>query len=160
VAETASAAGEMTSRTIEVSAEAEQTGRRAADVRENAAALVGAVGELRRSVIRAVRTATHEVDRRTVGRNAVDLAGRLMANGQTCSVRIADLSDGGAGLSGAPVLPVGTRGTLHIDGVGVPLGCMVISSEAGLLNTVFDLDAATAASFATVLDRLVPRQAA
>ena len=64
VAETAAAANEMTSRTTEVSAEAEQTGIHAADVRENAVALNTAVGELRHSVIRVVRTSTPEVDRR------------------------------------------------------------------------------------------------
>lgn len=58
VAETALAANNMTSRTTEVSTEAEQTGRHAADVREIAAALNTAVGDLRHSVIRVVRTST------------------------------------------------------------------------------------------------------
>ena len=67
VAETAAAANEMTERTTEVSAEAEQTGqrsrRRCGTTRR---ALNTAVGELRHSVIRVVRTSTAEVDRRAV----------------------------------------------------------------------------------------------
>jgi hypothetical protein len=43
-----------------VSAEAEQTGQRGGGVRENAAARNIAVGELRRSVIRLVRTSATE----------------------------------------------------------------------------------------------------
>jgi len=61
VAETASAATDMTDRTREVSTEAEQTGKHAADVRENAA-----VVDLGQFVIRVVRTSTTEVDRRKV----------------------------------------------------------------------------------------------
>ena len=63
MAETASAANEMTTRTAEVSIEAEQTGKRAVEVRDNAAGLNTAVAALRHSLIRVVRTATTE-DRR------------------------------------------------------------------------------------------------
>ena len=51
----------MTSRTTEVSGEAEETGRHAVEVQDNAAALDLAVGNLRQSVIEVVRTATIEV---------------------------------------------------------------------------------------------------
>ena len=61
VAETATAASEMTNRTTEVLAEAERTGTHAAAVRENAAGLNTAVGDLRHVVIRVVRTSTTEM---------------------------------------------------------------------------------------------------
>ncbi len=64
VTSTAQAAHEMTARTHEVSGEASDTGRRAAEVRENTAGLADAIEELRHAVIRVVRTATPEADRR------------------------------------------------------------------------------------------------
>ena len=58
VTETADAANTMTSRNAEVSAEAEETARHAADVRANSSALEGAVAELRHLVVRVVRAST------------------------------------------------------------------------------------------------------
>jgi len=58
VTETADAANTMTSRNAEVSAEAEETARHAADVRTNSSALEGAVAELRHLVVRVVRAST------------------------------------------------------------------------------------------------------
>jgi methyl-accepting chemotaxis protein len=122
VAETALAANNMTSRTTEVSTEAEQTGRHAADVREIAAALNTAVGDLRNSVIRVVRTSTTEVDRRRVVRHQVDLPCRLSVPGQAVSsAHVIDISEGGASLHGGPSLPLDTRGALHLDSVGFAL---------------------------------------
>ena len=72
----------MTSRTAEVSAEAEYTGRHATEVHENATALHTAMGDLRHAVIRVVRTSTIEVDRRATLRYQVDLPCRLNVPGQ------------------------------------------------------------------------------
>lgn len=60
VAETASAASDMSSRVTEISAEAEQTEEYARSVRENASALEVAVAELRHAVIKVVRTSADE----------------------------------------------------------------------------------------------------
>ena len=157
---TASAASEMSNRTSEVLREAEQTGKRAVNVRENATALNAAVGELRHSVIRVVRTSTTEVDRRAAGRHEVNLPCRLTVGGQTHNARVGDLSEGGAHLRDGPSLQSGTRGMLSIEGVGFPLACNVRSSEGGSLHVAFDLDAATAASFRGVPERLVQPRAA
>jgi len=73
VTETATAANAMTSRTNEVSNEAVDTGRLAADVRDNIVVLSEAVEELRNSVIRVVRTATTDLGGSQI-RNTVDLA--------------------------------------------------------------------------------------
>jgi methyl-accepting chemotaxis protein len=121
VAETASAANEMTSRTAEVSAEAEQTGRHAAEVGENAVALNAAIGELRHSVIRVVRTSTTEVDRRQAERFPVDLPCRLSIAGQSSTARVTDMSMHGAYIRSGSIVPVGTRGTLTADSIGVPV---------------------------------------
>jgi methyl-accepting chemotaxis protein len=73
VTETAEAAREMTRRINEVSMEAQSTGRDTARVRDNTIALNSEVSELQHAVIRVVRTATTDVDRRQVGGYAADL---------------------------------------------------------------------------------------
>jgi methyl-accepting chemotaxis protein len=161
VTETAAAANEMTNRTAEVSTEAEQTGRHAAEVRENTAALNTAVGELRHSVIRVVRTSTAEVDRRQHSRLTVNLGCRLSAPGLgTHNAQVIDLSEGGAAISGAPSLPVGARGSLEVDRIGMKLPFIVRSADAGLAHLAFELDAADAARFAQMLKQIGLRRAA
>jgi methyl-accepting chemotaxis protein len=160
VTETSNAAHEMQARTTEVSEEARKTGGHAAEVRHNATGLNDATEELRHSVIRAVRTSTTEVDRRAGTRFDVDLACRLTVGGRTYGARVADLSDTGAHLRGAPALQVGSRGALDLDGVGFPLPFMVRLGEEDSLRLSFELDEATAARFNGTPERLAQRRAA
>jgi methyl-accepting chemotaxis protein len=150
----------MTSRTTEVSTEAEETGRRASAVLDNTEALGSAVREMTQAVVRAVRTSTVEVDRRATARQTMDLPCRLTVGGQTHEARVADLSEGGAHLRGAPALQSGARGTLHIDRVGFPLPFVVRLHENGALRVAFELDDRAAAAFRGMPDRLAQRRAA
>jgi methyl-accepting chemotaxis protein len=161
VAETASAANDVTNHVTEVSAESEQTAKHAIDVRNAAAKLNTAVGELRHSVIRVIRTSTDEMDRRKTVRRAVDQACRLTIPGQAaCTARIADISEGGASIHGGPLALVGTRGTLHLDSTGIALPFSVRSSDKDMLHLIFDLDAATLAKFRATVERLDQNRAA
>jgi methyl-accepting chemotaxis protein len=157
---TASAANEMTARTTDVSAEAGETGRQAGEVRENALGLETAMNDLRQAVIRIVRTSTTEVDRRGRTRHAIDLACRLMVNGQSCTVHTTELSETGAEVRGAPALAAGGRGTLAIEGVGFSLPIIVRRSEDDIVGLEFTLDSASAAKFAETLAGLVQARAA
>jgi methyl-accepting chemotaxis protein len=151
----------MTRRIGEVSAEAEQTGQRSAQVRDDAAGLNTLVGELKHALIRVVRTSTAEVDRRQHVRHPVNLSCRLSASGTgSRNVKIADLSEGGASIGDGPALTPGTRGTLDIDRLGVPLPFVVRSNEDGLLHLAFDPDAAAAGKLAQLLAQLGLRRAA
>jgi methyl-accepting chemotaxis protein len=152
--QTAAAANQMTTRTTEVSAEAAQTSRHAADGRENAASVAEAVEELGRSVIRVVRTATPEVNRRAAQRYDVDLGCRLTVRGATHSAHVDDLSEQGARLSGAPALPPGTRGTIAIDGIDMTLPFIVMRSAGDTLQVSLALDEDGAARFAGTPARL------
>jgi uncharacterized coiled-coil DUF342 family protein len=161
VAQTASAADEMTNRTAEVSAEAAKTGDRAATVKQLAVALQTAVGDLTASVIRVVRTATPEVDRRRSPRYAVDLACRLtIAGREAIPARVVDVSEGGASLRTETEVTPGTTGTLQIDGVGVPLAFAVHGGGNGVVRLVFRLDERAATALRPVLERLETRLAA
>jgi methyl-accepting chemotaxis protein len=161
VAETAAAANQMTSRITEVSAEAGQTGEQAGTVKGLASALQRSVVALQASVIRVVRTATPEVDRRQAPRYAIDLAGRMNVVGQgTSAVRLIDLSEGGASLRCAEAATPGATGGLQIDGVGFPLPFVVRGVGNGVWHLGFQLDAATAAEFRSMPERLSRRKAA
>jgi hypothetical protein len=161
VTETAAAANVMTSRITEVSGEADQTGRHAADVHDNIAALAMAVEELRHSVIRVVRTSTPEVDRRASRRHQMDLACHLeLAGGGSHTARIADLSAGGARVQAGPTMQAGDRGTLRLDGVGFGLPFAARDAGDGVLRLAFTLDEATAVSLRSLLGRLEQPNAA
>jgi methyl-accepting chemotaxis protein len=160
VVQTAQAANDMTARTAEVSAEACETGRHASEVRDHASGLDGAMEELRRSVVRSVRAAVPEFDRRDSERYEVDLACRVVVADEAHEVRLGNLSDGGASLHGAPALPVGARGAITVQSVGFPLSFVVRRIEADAVYVEFELDAATAVRFRGVPQRLANRLAA
>jgi methyl-accepting chemotaxis protein len=160
VTATAAAADEMSLRTAEVAAEAGQTGRQATEVHDSATSLDHAVEDLRRSVIRVVRTATTEVDRRAGPRHAIDLPCRLTIAGRTYGARVLDLSETGARVCGAPDLPAGANGSVTIDGVGPALPFIVEHGEADTLGLAFTPDPAIAAAFRQRLAELTGRRAA
>jgi hypothetical protein len=94
-------------------------------------------------------------------RHPVALGCRLSASGPgTRNVKIADLSEGGAAVSEAPALSIGSRGTLDIDRLGAPLPFVVRSNEDGLLHLVFELEQATAGKLAQLLQQLGLRRSA
>jgi methyl-accepting chemotaxis protein len=159
--ETATATEAMSARNAEVSAEADQTGRLAGEVLAGTHVLTTAVAELRRSVIRTVRTATAEVDRRLLRRWDVDLPCEIEAGGEVSrSARLADISEGGARLYDAPVLPVGARGTVRIAGLSVRLAFVVLEAAEATLRITFELDDAGRAALHAALEQTGRRQAA
>ena len=161
VTETAAAMNEMTARNNDVSAEAGQASGYASEVLDNTKGLNAAVVELRHSVVHAVRTSVAEVDRRLAERHAVNLGCRIEASGQpTRTARVADLSAGGARMTGAPSLPVGAAGLLCLDGEAFGLPFKVLESGGGALRVAFDLDARAEVGLRTVLERLTLSQAA
>ena len=97
VTQTAQAANEMTSRISEVSAESKHNGEQAAQVDESATGLAAAVGALKRTVVRVVRTSTAEVNRRDGERFVVDLPARVsLADQAQQAVRVIDLAERGS----------------------------------------------------------------
>jgi methyl-accepting chemotaxis protein len=160
VTQTAEAANEITSRITEVSAEAQETGQHAADAQIDAVALAELVSDLRRTVVRIIRTSTTEADRRGGGRIAVELqACRLTFHGYGEAVgRVTELAEGGAGIECAATVPVGTAGTLGLD--GHRFAFTVRDVHGGVLGVAFELDAAQSAVLRDTLQRVVPPPAA
>ncbi len=161
VSETASAANEMTRRISEVSAEAERTGERSTKVRDDTAGLNDLVAELKHALIRVVRTSTAEVDRRESTRYPVKLACRVSVAGQGVqNVQVDDLSRGGVSIRGGTALPVGTRGKVEIDRIGMLLPFVVRSADSEALRVAFELDAEEADKLAQMIEHLGLRRAA
>ena len=160
ISQTATMATAMSARTGEVSTEADETGRQAVEVRDNAIGLDAEMNALRRAVIRVVRSATSEVDRRFNERFAIDLACLVTVGDRSHAARIADLSETGARVLGVPPVTVGSSGVLAIDGVAMSLPFSVKHSNGEVLNVEFELAAAAAAEFAGTPARLAQRRAA
>jgi methyl-accepting chemotaxis protein len=160
VALTATAANEMAGRIAEVSVEAEGTDRQAAAVESHTTMLAGAVGDLRRAVVRAVRTSTTEADRRASPRLAVDMACRIRdGGGREQTARVVDLSEGGASIAGAVALTVGASGSLVLAGSGSPMPFTVKHADSGLLHVVFRLDEAGTQQLRSALSGIETRRA-
>ena len=161
VAETASAASDMSSRVTEVAAEAEQTEEYARSVRENASALEVAMAELRHAVIKVVRTSADEVNRRDSPRYPVDLPCRVSAAGAVQAARLIDLSETGAQISVTTSLALESRGTVSLDGVAVALPFVVRDSDnQGRLHVEFEPTGPARSAVSQLLERLQQSRAA
>ncbi|ONG50681.1 hypothetical protein BKE38_17535 [Pseudoroseomonas deserti] len=131
VVETAGAASRMSQRTDDVRAAAGEADRQSEAVRQTAGILENAVRQLRQTVIRVVRTSTKSVDRREGDRLDVDLAARLsLAGGASQAVRVVNLSDSGALVSGTDAAP-GTAAKLAFE--GMDLAAEAVTTREGML---------------------------
>ncbi|WP_188260756.1 methyl-accepting chemotaxis protein [Azospirillum tabaci] len=155
VNQTAEAAREVSHRIAEVSSEAKATGDRAADVRVIADDVSGSIDELRGVLVRVVRTSMSEVDRRRETRYAVDLPARADTPDGSRICRLENLSSSGAALQVWDGATNGTRGTLRIDGFGMPLPFAVVTVGAQSCHVRFDLPDEAKAGFEDCFNALV-----
>ncbi len=155
VSRASEAAREVAERIAEVADTTRAVGALAAETRDGAVEVDGAVVELRSMLVRIVRSATPEVDRRAKARVPFNCRGRLDIAGRARDVEITDLTSGGAGLrceTGG--LAAGARGTLRLEGLGLPpLSVAVASLRQDSLGVVFDLSAKDAAALEALLAR-------
>ncbi|CAH2602497.1 HAMP domain-containing protein [Rhodovastum atsumiense] len=158
MSQTATAARDMQARTEDLAAEAKQTQHQAETVGREAEATAAATVGLREAVVRAVRTSAAEVNRRGHERQSVDLPARLhLGGGGEVTVRVVDLSPGGARLVGAvSAARSGARGMLVLEGTS--LAVTVRSAEGDRLGVAFD--DAEAPGLRALIERVVPSRAA
>jgi hypothetical protein len=141
VADTAAAASDVSTLIREVSAEAEETGQQANGVRADAGRLAEQVRDLGQVVVRAVRSSTHDVDRRLYRRVPADVPVQVSLNGgPRMTMRIADLSEGGARLLGSVDVLPGAAGVLHPGSMGLtePLPFGVVRADRDGMAVRFD----------------------
>ncbi len=159
VSQTSDAAKEVSVRIGRVSAEADATQSRAGEMRTVAVDVAGGIDSLRNVLIRVVRTATTDVDRRQRPRFALSVGCVLEGAGAApMRATIANLSAGGAMLTGVPDQRIGGATgrmlTLRIDGVARPLTARIKSSEHDRLHVKFDLSDADQEAFDREVERL------
>ncbi|MGR0185594.1 methyl-accepting chemotaxis protein [Azospirillum aestuarii] len=139
VNETSHAAQEVSSRIALVSDEANQTGERADGMRAAAGDVAQSIDDLQSVLVRVVRTATSDVDRRRKARFQIDLPCTIdgAGAGTGSKARIANLSSGGAMIVDAPMITAGTPGTLRAPGLSRPVPFTVNACEPGQLHVKF-----------------------
>jgi methyl-accepting chemotaxis protein len=138
VSETADAANEVARRIADVSNEARSTGDKATLMRGVAGRVASGVAELRQTIIRVVRTATDDVDRRETPRYELSVPGKVSHGGRSVDVVVVNISVGGALLSGVE-LPGGDTGELTTSVLPKPLRFRVVDSEHGHASVGFGL---------------------
>ncbi|MBJ7418615.1 MAG: HAMP domain-containing protein, partial [Niveispirillum sp.] len=141
VEQTADAAREVASRIAEVSAEAAQTDRCANDVQTAAHQMADSVEHLRETLVRVVRTASADVDRRRRPRFAVSIDCQVEQDGRTLAGRVVNLSEGGAMLTVAGIAP--SPGVLVMAGLRLRFRTPEQAQGAGHVKfTLTDAEAA------------------
>ncbi|WP_246148579.1 methyl-accepting chemotaxis protein [Skermanella pratensis] len=137
VAETTVAAHEVSVRISEVSSEVAQTGEQAAQVKAGSSEVAVSIDDLRRVLVRVVRTSTAEANRRRDVRFDVDEPCSVEIGSDRRSARIANLSEGGAMIAGVTGIRVGTQGVLVLDRRGVRMRFDVLDGDGGALHVRF-----------------------
>lgn len=160
VAQTAEAANTVTNRISEVSQEATETGADADRVHETASGLAQSVVDLRRTLIRVVRTSSDDVDRRRIERFQVDLQCSAVIGGTARTAQLIDISAGGAALVGIEGVQGGMSGSLRVPGVGFELPFTIRDASEGVVHVSFNLDQDTATRFSAVPEQLGRRKVA
>ncbi|MBP2293818.1 methyl-accepting chemotaxis protein [Azospirillum rugosum] len=137
VVETSNAAQEVSVRIAAVSRDADQTGSQATGVRSGSDEVATSIDELRRVLVRVVRTSTADADRRRNPRFRVNEPCTVVVRGvdQTCSIR--DLSCGGAMLTGVSGLSIGDSGTVRIDRFSLSLSFEVRAKDKETVHVRF-----------------------
>ncbi len=162
VSGTAAAAHAVSERITAVSDEAAVTGSRAASVSEGAARSRDAVSALGKGLVRIVREASPEVDRRREPRWPIEIPARLEGMGLPAArqVTVRNISTGGCALAGAE--QVHGKGRLRLDALdaGLVLGVEALAGGGEVQRMRFDpSDAAAHGRLAAALAKLQPRAA-
>jgi aerotaxis receptor len=143
VAESGAAVQEVTTRIAEVSGEARITGEQASELRAISGKVAGDIAALRGALVRTVRTATVEADRRLEARIALEEPCTLTLGVGAGATRLAgtlcDVSHGGGAIMPSGDGGVGIeRGTVTLDRRGVHANFEVRSTDAeGRLHVSF-----------------------
>jgi PAS domain S-box-containing protein len=156
VSESSLAVQAVTERIADVSRDAATSRQRAEGIRVGSTAVANSIADLRSSIVRTIRTATADTDRRMRIRVAVDEACTIVFGGARHRVRLTDISAAGARLAITDTPPVGTAGTLllGLEAAAASATFKVQSATPGSnIGVVFN-PAAVSAAFRRELERL------
>jgi methyl-accepting chemotaxis protein len=131
------AAGQVSSRIAEVSADAQDAGRRADATQREVEAMAGSADRLTHRLVGILRTAVPEVERRAWPRHDADLRGELVVDGAPHAVQVRDISSGGAKLRAGTRPAQGAKGVLRLPGQA-PITSRVVHADGTEIRLVFD----------------------
>ena len=160
VAESGQAVLRITGLMAEVSRQARSSGEKAEQLRGNASAVANDVADLRTSLVRTVRTASAEANRRQEARVAVDIGCSLTLDGRAGDLpgRIRDISRHGASIDrrDTSFIRIGDGGDMVLTEAGNGRTRFAIQAvdPSGRLHVRF-LDGAADRAFAAAVDRLM-----
>jgi methyl-accepting chemotaxis protein len=149
VSETTEAAQEVSTRISEVSSEVTQTGVQAAHVKTNSNEVAASIEELRRVLVRVVRTSTAEANRRRMVRYRVDEPCSVEFGSDRRAAKLEDLSEGGAMIAGITDMRAGMLGVLVMEKRGIRIEFTVLGNDRGSLHISFTPQAAADPRFRT-----------
>ncbi|HTH17434.1 MAG TPA: methyl-accepting chemotaxis protein [Magnetospirillum sp.] len=152
VTQTSDAAEDVALHIASVSREASATGDRAGEVQNVSTEVADAIDQLRRALVRVVRTATHEVDRRAQPRYDLHASATVHAGDDTIEIETDDCSPAGAALcAGGLSLSEGQHITVSIHGLGDDIPAHVVAVDGPRQHVQFDLPTADQALLSTRL---------
>ncbi len=141
VHETANANREVSRRIALVSDEAHGTGEKARMLRSVSTRVTDGVNNLRQTLVRVVRTAISDVDRRGEDRFVLGQSAEVEIGATRSKVTIVNLSGGGA-LLAMPGARAGQSGRLHWSSLPGPVAFHIVSAREEDCSICFDLDGA------------------
>ena len=136
VVQTAEASNEVTEKIGHVASEAQDNLTRAADMNKIAEEVDASIAELRKSLVRIVRTATPEVNRRKDPRYDAQLAVTIKVGGKSMRGQTIDISAGGTKVSLSEPVAEGAKGEVTIEGPNTTIPFEVEHA----LDTIANLD--------------------
>jgi methyl-accepting chemotaxis protein len=156
VSQTSEAAHHVAERIALVSDEARTTRERASHVGSMSTAVAGGIDALREMLVRVVRTATKEVNRRRDPRIPLGQSATAMLAGATHAITVENVSEGGLMASGtSDDRAVGARMDISLSGISTPLTAVVLSVENGRMHGKFDLPVEIGQRWRQECERLV-----
>jgi len=140
VTQAADLVNEVSTHIDEVAQEALSTGTQADTVRDAAGEVVAGVQALQRVMVRTIRTASPEVDRRRKPRFRVAERCTVTIGAESRTGGVTNLSEGGAIVTGAPAAEPGAFGRLRLERGGAELPFTVVGAGEDRLHVKFVLD--------------------
>ncbi|MBL8832040.1 MAG: PilZ domain-containing protein, partial [Rhodospirillales bacterium] len=138
VGQTAEAAREVSSKIQNVSREADSVGTRAAEVREAVAGVGNSLDELKRILVRVVRTSTADADRRRFPRFAIKASVEVTdVVNKKLPAALLDVSEGGAHFRCEAPLRQGEQGQIRFEGFVQPMNFTVRFKEKDSVHVEF-----------------------
>ena len=141
----------------DISEETSRSGERATEVRQAAGEVAVGIEDLKRILVRVVRTATSDVDRRQHPRYDVEMPCTVVSDeAGSIPARVVNLSRTGARIENLPDTVQG-GGRLRLSGIGVDVPYEVVARDEDSMRVRLEVGPAAAARFERSFDKLEER---